>query len=113
MKGELILLAVLELIKAIKYLADNDFGGTDDVLNAANRIAGGPKSIAQMARENICQFPLLMSDNISIQAGIQTANVLEQLYTTYIKMVITNNAEILDLSRNQDKKKNFKYYPSK
>lgn len=60
-------------------------------------------SVMNIAKANICQFPLLVSDGISLSSYSKLAEMLEQLYATYIKMTIVNTAETIDLTKKENK----------
>jgi hypothetical protein len=61
-------------------------------------------SIINIAKQNICQYPILTSNNVCLKSYTRVQNMLEELYGTYLKMAIANNSEIIDLADNQSKR---------
>jgi len=87
-------------VDAIKFLSDtNDF----DIKKGLANMRRNPSSVAQIARKNICQFPLLMSDTLSVEGCSEVSLILEELYANYIKIVIDNNNDIIDLNKIENK----------
>jgi len=105
MKGWNFLLSLVsDFSSLIKELSDSGIS----VKNAVNRISSAgsrSKSISAMARQNICQFPLLTSTSISVDAYNKVSNILENLYTNYLRMTIMNSNEIIELKTGDNKSK--------
>lgn len=95
------MLAILEVISALNNL---DWT-TRDVLDVAKDLFDSTKSLATMARQNVCQFPLLFSTNLSMDAVLKSTSILEQVYAMYIKLIIENNEDVIDLAKNENKLK--------
>lgn len=57
-------------------------------------------SIANLARQNIAYYPLLVSSNISKDSYLKVQAILENLYANYIRLVIANSNLIFDRQTN-------------
>jgi len=87
------------LMGTIAYLVKN-VNNSGDAINAISRAkATYNQSIAARAKQNICQFPLLTSSTISVQSYQKSSEILEQLYAQYLKLLIVNSTEVINLEK--------------
>jgi len=92
-----------EIINAIKFFATNDKSTRDAVNGVARANAISNVSIASRSKLNVCQFPLLTSSIISVNTYQKVREVLEQLYAQYLKLVIVNQLEVINLGDGDNK----------
>jgi len=92
-----------EIINAIMFLKNSDRSTRDAVLGTTRAIATSNVSIASRARLNICQFPLLTSNIISVNSYRKVSEILEQLYAQYLKLMIVNQTEVINLGKGENK----------
>lgn len=93
------MIEIFELIDGLKYLANNDINPeeiTDRATGAFNPRKG---SIMARARASTCQYPLLVSSNVSLEDYSKVRGILEQLYANNLRMTITNAAQVIDLKK--------------
>lgn len=70
--------------ESIKGSAGRVFKGTLDAL-------GGAQSIIGMAKDNIFEFPVFVSDTVPLEYATATNTLLEQVYASYLQMALTLN----------------------
>jgi len=92
-----------EIIKAIKFYTQTDKAGRDALLGVTRATATSNVSIASRAKLNVCQFPLLTSTTLSVNTYQKTSEILEQLYAQYLKLVIVNQLEVINLGDGDNK----------
>jgi len=92
-----------EIIKAIKFYTQSDKAGRDAMLGITRATATSNVSIASRAKLNVCQFPLLTSTTLSVNSYQKTSETLEQLYAQYLKLVIVNQLEVINLGDGDNK----------
>lgn len=94
---------IVDAIKLIGKVLDGEKTGTDILHRTFNTDSYYRNSIASKAKQNTCQFPLLLSGNVSVKAASKISVMMEQMFANYIRMVIINSSEIIDLTKNENK----------
>lgn len=91
------MLELFELIDGLKYLANNDLDPDELTDRTAGLFQPRKGSIMNRARNSTCQYPLLVSSNLSIDDYGQIRTIMEQLYTSNLRMTIQNAAQVINL----------------
>lgn len=99
------MIEIAELAHALMGLSDGSLDASFyDVATGILRSRTANKaSIVNIAKQNICQLPVLVSNSICLDSYTKVCNSLEELYGTYLKMAIANSSEIIDLGKGQNK----------
>jgi len=92
-----------EIINAIKFYAKSSKPERDAALGITRATATSNVSIASRAKLNVCQFPLLTSSTLSVNSYQKISDILEQLYAQYLKLVIVNQLEVINLGAGDNK----------
>lgn len=79
--------------KISNRLDDND--AINIVLDYFQKNIQGDISVANIAQTNICQFPLIVSSNITKDVVKKVGAILENLYANYIRIGVTNNVSLV------------------
>lgn len=95
-----------QIIAWVKYFSSEKQSKADikDMARGAARASAvSNASLATRARLNICQFPLLTSTTIALNTYQKANEILEQLYAQYLKLVIINQLEVVNLGKGENK----------
>jgi hypothetical protein len=91
---------LIELFGAVKDVKDDlDINGFGRAL--ARSKSSNNQSVSNMARNNICQYPLLVSTSITLESYTELASQLEKLYATNLKMAIACNIDRINLDKDE------------
>ena len=91
---------VVELVKELKDISEFDPGNEKAINNIVKTLSGGNsrKSITRRAKNNICQFPVIISSSVEKASITMIVKALEREYSTLIRFVI-GQEDVIDLDK--------------